>query len=187
MTTAPLLTACKGSTLAAMPGLSEVEVQTFLDEPGHLLRLATVDAHGFPRVVPIWFIFEDDRIWFTPRLKSAWWQDLQHDRRVALTIDEDESPYRKVALRSEVTIEFEPGQDDEWRDLYRAIAKRYTADEFAQAYVNATIEEPRALLSVPCDVAGVTTWRMPVAGEDPAGVWADRYYHRKPDISEWVP
>ncbi len=170
-----------------MPGLDDAEVRAFLEEPNHLLRLATVDAEGAPRVVPIWFVFADDRLWFTPRLKSAWWGDLQRDPRAAVTIDEDESPYRKVALRAEVTVEHEPGQDDQWRDLYRTIAKRYTVDEFADAYVNATIHEPRALLSLPCDPAEVTTWRMPIAGEDPAGVWADRYYLRKPDISEWVP
>ena len=179
---------CSGSdTVDRVPGLDPDATRSFLDEPGHLLRLATVDADGAPHVVPIWFIFDDDCIFFTPRLKSAWWGHIQRDPRVALTIDEDESPYRKVALQAAATIEFEPGHDDSWRDRYRAIAKRYTAAEFADAYVNATIEEPRALLSVPCNPADVTTWRMPIAGEDPAGVWADRYYHRKPDVSEWVP
>lgn len=172
-----------------MPGLPPDDVRSFLLEDGHLLRLATVDADGAPRVVPIWFRFDDetDRILFTPRLKSAWWADIEREPRVALTIDEDEAPYRKVAIRGSATVEFAPGRDDEWRDTYRSIARRYTPDAFADAYVNATIEEPRALLSVPCDPRDVTTWRMPIAGEDPAGVWADRYYHRKPDPSEWVP
>jgi hypothetical protein len=92
-----------------------------------------------------------------------------------------------VAVRGRATIVHEPGEDDEWRLLYRDIAMRYTPEAFADAYLNATIEEPRALIAIPCDPATATTWRMPLAGEDPAGVWADRYYHRKPAVAEWVP
>jgi nitroimidazol reductase NimA-like FMN-containing flavoprotein (pyridoxamine 5'-phosphate oxidase superfamily) len=50
-----------------VPKLSADEVTAFLREPGHLVRLATVDPDGAPRVVPIWFVFEDNRIWMTPR------------------------------------------------------------------------------------------------------------------------
>jgi nitroimidazol reductase NimA-like FMN-containing flavoprotein (pyridoxamine 5'-phosphate oxidase superfamily) len=170
-----------------MPGLSPDDVRAFLSEPGHLVRIATVDQDGAPSVVPAWFVFQKDRIYVTPRERSAWWAHIQNEPRVAMTIDEDAAPYRKVALRATATIDHRPGDDDAWRDLYRTIAKRYTPEVFATAYVNATIHEPRALISVPCDPASVTTWRMPLPGEDPAGVWADRYYHRKPDPSEWVP
>ncbi|MCP3990676.1 MAG: pyridoxamine 5'-phosphate oxidase family protein [Actinomycetia bacterium] len=38
-----------------MPKLSDDEVATFLDEPGHLLRLATIDDDGMPRLAPVWF------------------------------------------------------------------------------------------------------------------------------------
>ena len=50
-----------------MPKMTESEVDTFLGEPGHLLRLATTDDAGAPLVVPIWFIYEDGRVYFTPR------------------------------------------------------------------------------------------------------------------------
>ena len=50
-----------------MPQLTSAEIDAFLDEPGHLLRVGTVDDDGFPRVVPIWFIRHDDEILFTPR------------------------------------------------------------------------------------------------------------------------
>lgn len=170
-----------------MPKLTADEVRTFLDEPDHLCRLATVDADGGPSVAPIWFLFRDDRLWVTPRLKSSWWHHIQADPRVAVTIDEDEAPYRKVFVKGVATVEFEPGHDDEWRATYREIACRYTPEAFADAYINATEHEPRALLSIPCDPEQVTTWRMPQAGEDPAGVWAGQYYHRRPAPEEWVP
>ena len=160
-----------------MPKLLPHEVRAFLEEPGHLIRLATVDPDGAPSVVPIWFVFEDDRIWMTPRERSAWWGHVQRDQRVAAVVDEEPAPYRKVVLRGTVEIVHGLGQDDLWRDRYRRIAMRYVPEDAADAYLTSTHDEPRALLALDCDPASVTTWRMPVAGEDPKGIWAARYYH----------
>lgn len=170
-----------------MPSLTTDQITEFLNEPGHLARIATVDADGAPSVAPVWFLYRDGKVWVTPRQKSSWWTHVQREPRVAITIDEDEAPYRKVFLKGAVTIEHAPGEDDEWRPLYRDLATRYTPEAFADAYINATVHEPRALLSLPCVPAEVTSWRMPLEGEDPAGVWAGQYYHRRPDPSEWVP
>lgn len=170
-----------------MPRLDADQVRSFLDEPGHLARIATVRPDGAPSVAPIWFLYRDGRIWFTPREKSSWWTNIGHEPRVAVTIDESEAPFRKVYVEGAVTVDFAPGEDDEWRSTYRDIAIRYTPDAFADAYINATVHEPRALLSLPCDPVAVTTWRMPLSGEDPAGVWAGQYYHRRPAPEEWVP
>lgn len=160
-----------------MPRLSSEELATFLDEPGHILRLATIDADGAPRVVPIWFIAEAGRIWFTPRERSVWWQNLLRDPRASAVIDEEPHPYRKLIVRGEVRIDHSPGEDDVWRDLYRRIARRYVHEAGAEAYVTTTINERRALLSLPIEGE---TWRMPVAGEDGRGIWAERYYQATP-------
>ena len=170
-----------------MPKLTAEQVTAFLEEPRHLARIATVSPDGAPSVAPIWFLFRDGRIFFTPRVKSSWWRNVQHEPRVAMTIDEDGPPFRKVYVEDTARVDFEPGCDDEWRATYRDIAVRYTPEAFADAYLNATLHEPRALLSVACDVSAVTTWRMPQQGEDPAEVWAPQYYHRRPTPDEWVP
>ena len=160
-----------------MPKLLPNEVEAFLGEPGHLVRLATVDADGAPHVVPIWFVYEGQRIWMTPRERSTWWPNVQREPRVAVVIDEEPPPYRKVIVRGAVEIVHGLGEDDAWRDRYRRIATRYVPEDAADAYLTTTHDEPRALLALDCDPATVTTWRMPVAGEDPKGIWAPRYYH----------
>ncbi len=160
-----------------MPTLSESEVAAFLDEPGHLLRLATTDEDGYPRLVPIWFIRQGDEILFTPRGPSVFLANIRRDPRVALSIDEDPLPYRKVTVQGDARIVHDVGNDDEWRDLYRSIAKRYIPAEAAEAYVSDTIDQPRALIGVPIrGTSRTTTWRMPVADEDGTGIWARRYY-----------
>lgn len=161
-----------------MPPLTPTEIDAFLDEPGHLVRVATVDEDGMPRNVPIWFIRHEGMVVFTPRLHSVFLANLLRDPRVGLTIDEESLPYRKVTLQGRAELLFEPGRDDEWRDLYRAIACRYIDREQADAYVDNTIDQPRALLGVPLPgpATRTRTWRMPVGDEDPTGIWHRRYY-----------
>ena len=161
-----------------MPKLTESEASIFLEEPGHLLRVATVDADGMPRNVPIWYIVDRGRVVFTPRVHSVFLANLLRDPRVGLTIDEDALPYRKVTVQGVAELLYAPGADDEWRDTYRAIASRYIPVEAAEAYVQNTIDQPRALLGVSLDASSsrVLSWRMPVDDEAASGVWARRYY-----------
>ncbi len=166
-----------------MPRLTTDDLVAFLGEDGHLLRIATTDATGMPLVVPVWFIAEDGRLWFTPRERSAWWAHLQRDPRICAVIDEAATPWRKLVVRGSVRIDHAPGEDDAWRDRYSRIARRYVSDRSADAYLSNTAAERRALLSLPIDGPEVesSTWRMPVAGENPRGVWADRYYQSTPE------
>jgi len=159
-----------------MPALTRAERDAFLTERGVVMRIAVVRPDGSPLVTPIWFLFEDGWIYFTPREQSEWFACLREDPRVALCIDEQPLPYRKVIVEGSAELAFDLGADDEWRDLYRRIAKRYVADEAAEAYVANTIEQPRGLYRLKLDDATVKTWRMPVAGESADGMWHQRYY-----------
>jgi PPOX class probable F420-dependent enzyme len=159
-----------------MPKLDDRERDEFLAEPGVILHVATLRADGRPSVTPIWFIFEEGAIWFTPRAESEWLADLRRDPRVGLAIDEQPLPYRKVVIEGRAELVFDLGRDDAWRDRYRRIARRYVPEEAAEAYVQNTIDQPRALFRVPLAGSAVRTWRMPVAEEDGTGIWHRRYY-----------
>ena len=170
-----------------MPPLSSAELEAFLAEPGVLMRVATVDADGAPHVTPIWFVHEDGRIWFTPRAASGWLAHLRRDPRVALCIDEQPLPYRKVIVRGRAEVVHDLGADDAWRDRYRRIARRYGDAEAAEAYIQATLDQPRALLSLPLAESEVQSWRMPLPGEPGEGIWHARYYAPGSQLSRNAP
>ena len=159
-----------------MPRLTLDERNDFLTAPGILMRIAVVREDGRPLVTPIWFIFEDDAIYFTPREHSEWFACLRRDARVALCIDEQNLPYRKVLLDGEAQLVHDLGADDVWRDQYLRIAERYVGTQGAQEYVQNTIDQPRALFRLSLEQAKVSSWRMPVQGEDGMGIWHERYY-----------
>lgn len=159
-----------------MPRLTPAERDAFLAEPGLLLRIATVRADGSPHVTPIWYLYEDGKLWMTPRRESTWLADIRRDPRIAVAIDENPGPYRKVLAQGRAVIEYDLGQDDAWRDVYRRIATRYVPAEGAEHYIQETIDQTRALISLTLAEAKVQTWRMPLPGEPYAGIWHDRYY-----------
>lgn len=159
-----------------MPRLSNAERDDFLGTRGVLMRVSVVRADGSPLVTPIWYLYEDDAIYFTPREQSEWFACLRRDPRVALCIDEQPLPYRKVIIEGSAELVYDVGNDAVWRDQYRRIAGRYVDAEGAEAYVQNTIDQPRGLFRVPLSGSKVTTWRMPLEGEDGMGIWHDRYY-----------
>jgi nitroimidazol reductase NimA-like FMN-containing flavoprotein (pyridoxamine 5'-phosphate oxidase superfamily) len=141
------------------------------------MRVAVVRPDGSPLVTPIWFIHEDQSIYFTPRERSEWFACLRRDNRVALCIDEQPLPYRKVVVEGTATLIHDVGEDAQWREQYRRIAERYVPPAAAQAYIETTINEPRGLYRVDLDGASVKTWRMPLEDEPADGIWHHRYYH----------
>lgn len=159
-----------------MPVLSRAERDAFLAERGVVMRIAVVREDGSPLVTPIWFLHEDQRIYFTPREQSEWFACLRSDSRVALCIDEQLLPYRKLIVEGRAELVHDIGADDVWRDLYLRMAQRYVDDDAAAAYVHNTIDQPRGLYRVSLAEAAVKTWRMPVEGEAPQGIWHQRYY-----------
>lgn len=159
-----------------MPKMTTREQQLFLAEAGILLHIATVREDGTPLLAPIWFIWEEQAIWFTPRKQSEWFACLRRDPTVALCIDEQSLPYRKVVIEGTAELIHDLGEDDQWRDRYRRIAKRYVPPQGAEDYIQNTIDQPRGLYRVQLASAKVRSWRMPLQGEASDGIWAQRYY-----------
>jgi PPOX class probable F420-dependent enzyme len=156
--------------------MSDDERDQFLAEPALLMRIGTVRADGSPLVAPIWYLYQDGAIWFTPREKSEWLANLRRDPRVCLDIDEQALPYRKVIVEGRAELVHDLGNDDRWRELYRRIARRYGPEEMVEQYIQETIDQPRALMRVRLEGAEVKTWRMPHAGEPYEGMWHRRYF-----------
>lgn len=159
-----------------MPALSPEEQAAFLTERRIVMRIAVTRPDGGPLVTPVWFLHEDGAIYFTPRARSEWFACLRHDPRVALCIDEQPLPYRKVIVEGRAELLYDVGADGEWRDLYLRMAGKYVPAEAAEAYIRNTIDEPRGLFRVELGAAKVRSWRLPVEGEAGEGIWHSRYY-----------
>ena len=159
-----------------MPLLTLEERSQFLRERRVVMRIAVTRPDGSPLVTPIWYLYEDEAIYFTPRERSEWFGCLRNDPRVALCIDEQPLPYRKVLVEGAAQLLHDVGDDALWRELYLRMASQYVPDADARAYIRNTIDEPRGLFRVELGEAKVRSWRLPVEGESGEGIWHQRYY-----------
>ena len=80
--------------------------------PAHL---ATLDPAGFPRVLPIWFLWEEGIFYLSSRPQSRHVQDLARDPRAGLCIAVEESPtetgyrpFRQIMVRGKAHILLDP-------------------------------------------------------------------------------
>lgn len=146
-------------------GMSDPELTAFLSGKP-LCRLSCVDDDGWPYSIPCWFEYADGGFYVIPRERSAWARYVQREPRVALCIDEDRLPQRRVIVRGEARVLETPNVGGRWVEIAQRMATRYLG-EHGPDYLVPTLDEPRWLIFV--RPLTVRTWQ---------GVgWAKRYKH----------
>src|ERR671918_747084 len=88
-----------------------------------LLRVAYLDRHGYPRVVPVWFVSLDGAYYIGIGTTSAKWKAMQRDPRVGWVIDGGtREHYKGVSWRGRA----EEVRDAAWRTrVYEALGHKY--------------------------------------------------------------
>jgi PPOX class probable F420-dependent enzyme len=90
--------------------------------------VASTRPDGSPDVVPVWVASVGDRIAFFTQTTSSKYRNLERDPRVAISIGDDENPYRAANLRGRVV---ERRTDpDIWDDVIDPMSVKYTGEPF---------------------------------------------------------
>lgn len=126
-----------------MPPFSREQLQEFLTEQPHLMKLATLDAEGWPYVVPVWYDYDGEAFTVSGRAKARWVANIRSDHRVSACIDTPKAPYSRVLIKASAEI-----IDPEWLPESPARAVRYLGEEAGLAYFNQTRNNPRALVRI---------------------------------------
>jgi nitroimidazol reductase NimA-like FMN-containing flavoprotein (pyridoxamine 5'-phosphate oxidase superfamily) len=137
--------------------MSDQEVDAFLAED-HLSRLAVLDDRGWPYVQPIWFQWDpSERVfWIVARKKSAWAHFIVNDARVAMTVDGNTRPYKKITVQGTAELVETPNIGGRWVEIARKMALRYLG-EHGPDYIVPTLDKPRWLFKINPEV--MTTWQ----------------------------
>jgi len=123
------------------------QVQEFLDAPRHAIA-AALRPDGAPQLSPIWFLYENEKLYFSILLSSAKYRQLRRDPRIALCIDAGHPDARAVSISG--TAELITDETPERTDLEWRILRRYhETDEDARRYESEVAEDgPDALVVV---------------------------------------
>lgn len=90
----------------ALPGfsqlLTEKQVTDFLGKSKLNLQLGTIDEKGEPNIHPIWYLFENNRLYVVTPKKSKKASNALRHNLVYFSIDDEEIPYRGVKGKGQV-------------------------------------------------------------------------------------
>lgn len=75
-------------------------------------HLATVMADGQPQSTPVWCDFDGTHVIINSAKGRRKDQNIRHDQRVALSIQDPDNPYRYLEVRGKVVEVTEQGADD---------------------------------------------------------------------------
>jgi PPOX class probable F420-dependent enzyme len=91
-------------------------------------HVASVRADGSPDAVPVWISLDErDRLVFFTQSFTSKARNLERDPRVAISIVDDDNPYRSAHLRGRIV---ERRSDAAIWDVIDEIARKYTGEPF---------------------------------------------------------
>lgn len=116
------------------------QVFDYLRERPRVARLATASPDGEPHVAPVWFDVDGEELVVHTLPHSVKTRNLEATGRFAITVDDDEWPYRGVILRGSARIAEPDAFDvDAW---IRRLAIRYLGEEEGGAMADAMVHLP---------------------------------------------
>lgn len=124
-------TASVTSDPTAPPLNFEPAVREFLVAGTRTGKLGWVSSDGRALVAPIWFVVEADNILFTTGKATAKGRAMARDRRVVLTVDQEEPPYGFVQVQGVVELTEHLA---EVRRIATLTGARYMGDDRAQEF-----------------------------------------------------
>jgi PPOX class probable F420-dependent enzyme len=136
-----------------MTEMSKAEVARFLMQGTFTGKLATVKKDGSPHVVPIWFVVENGKgrgkvgnIILTTGDMSVKANNIQHDDRVSICIDDQKPPFSFVTIHG--TAKIYPYKQKEVLEWATKIAERYVGKKNAKTYGEVNGSEGAVLVRI---------------------------------------
>ena len=108
-----------------MPKLND-DVRALFEAPNYA-HVATVMPDGSPHTVPVWVGLVGERVAFFTQEASQKAKNLGRDPRCAISIADQENPYRSARVRGRVV---ERLTGDEALEVMDRISRRYTGADF---------------------------------------------------------
>lgn len=84
--------------------MTEEETRNFLLNQKLFARIGTIDKNGDPNVHPVWYLFENEKIYFETGKNSRKTQNIEIKNRIYFCVDDSTSPYKGVRGKGIATI-----------------------------------------------------------------------------------
>lgn len=130
-----------------IPAMTQRQVEEFLEAPRHAI-VGTNRRDGPPQLSPVWYLYEEGRIYIGVLVATAKYRNLRRDPRISLCVDGGHPDARAVMIHgSAELIEAE----SPWREeiLWRINRRYHDSDEETHRYQEMSRDRgPRGLIVV---------------------------------------
>jgi general stress protein 26 len=136
--------------------MSPQEVADFLDEQ-LIVVVATNGTHGWPHLMPLWYVIREGQIWAWTYAKSQKVRNLERDRRATLQIEDGEGyqELRGVMIQAQTVIH----RDAELvAEIGTEIFRRYTADSLGEGFQDAIRAQAAKRVALQFAAERVASW-----------------------------
>lgn len=130
--------------------MSRDAIDAFLDVPRYAV-VGTNRRNGSAQLTPVWYLYEDGKVYLEMFVASAKYKNLRRDPRIGLCIAGTHPDARAVMLYGTVELHSEgPAWVEDTR--WRLVRRYYDSDDDARSYMKeAASGGPRALAIVTPD------------------------------------
>ncbi len=126
--------------------MSQAHIEDFLQVPRFAI-VGTNRVNGAPQLTPVWYLYENGRIYVSMSVNSAKYRNLRRDPRIGICIPGVHPDARAVMIYG--TVDLIPEDTALYDDIDWRLTRRYhDSDEEAQAYIDSLPTEEESALAV---------------------------------------
>ncbi|MEZ4861911.1 MAG: TIGR03618 family F420-dependent PPOX class oxidoreductase [Caldilineaceae bacterium] len=127
-----------------MGKMSTAQVEEFLAVVRHAI-IATNRVDGPPQLTPVWYLYEDGRLYISAGANAIKVRNLRRDPQVTVCVDGGHPDARYVILQGTVQI-VEPHDPQQEAMRWRIVRRYYTTEADARRYYESIQDSASVLL-----------------------------------------
>ena len=113
--------------------MSEQQIEEFLEQARFAI-VGTNRANGPPQQSPVWYLYDDGRIYISVYTRSIKYKNLSRDPRISICVAGDPPDSRAVIMTGKVEI-IQRANTSSYDDLsWRLVRRYYESDDEAHSY-----------------------------------------------------
>ncbi len=126
--------------------MSQVQIEQFLQAPRFAI-VGTNRVNGPPQLTPVWYLYEEGKIYISMFVKSAKYRNLRRDPGIGICIAGDNPDCRAVMIYG--TVELVPEGDTRVDEIvWRLVRRYYDSDEDTQSFMDSVASDGQRVLVV---------------------------------------